>query len=172
MRLFLGLELPEEIKTHIATSIAPIQSTPKGWENPADYHLTLLFIGEASPAECTDIIHRMQDIPTESFTITLGGLKFFNRRVLYLEILPSPSLTRLKEQIENKFSEWLKPDRKEFIPHITIKRWQRYEYDQLHQGIEHNKIESKTFEVKRLALFKSEKDNQGQKYHVISYKET
>ena len=167
MRLFLGIELPEDIKTHIAQSIGPMKTTAKGWENEADYHLTLLFIGEASPKECEEIQTRMKKISFNPFILGLGNLRFFNRRILYLDFLPSAELTALKDKVENEFSEWLKPHRKTFVAHITIKRWQRYEYDELKKGIEENKLESKTFEVKALALFKSEKDSRGQKYHVI-----
>lgn len=167
MRLFLGIEVPDDIKFSIYSSLEPIRSTAKGWENPADYHLTLLFIGEVTSAVCDEIQQRMMNIEVRPFELTYEELRFFNRRVLYLSFTPSQELTHLKDQVENAFSEYLTPHRKPFISHLTIKRWQRYEYKELHDGIEKHPLEKKTFKVKRLALFKSEKDEFNQKYHVI-----
>lgn len=167
MRLFLGIEVPSEIKTLIASSIIPIQSTLKGWENPSDYHLTLLFIGESKTEQCEEIKDRMKAINFAPFLLETGQLSFFNRRILYLDFSPSSDLLMLKDQVENHFSEWLHPERKPFIPHLTLKRWQRYEYDKLHQSITEHPMRKMNFLVNRLALFKSEKDEFNRKYHVI-----
>jgi 2'-5' RNA ligase len=50
MRLFLGIDVPSEIKAFLTDAYAPIQFSTKGWELPHDYHLTLLFIGETNQA--------------------------------------------------------------------------------------------------------------------------
>lgn len=168
MRLFLGIELPTQIKSNIAAKLLPLQTSGKGWENPLDYHLTLLFIGEVGSQKISDISTRMQKISFSPFELTLNGLRFFNRRILYLDFAASVELIALKDQVENEFSEWLTPHRKPFVAHVTIKRWQRYEYEDLQKNIEKNKFGCETFTVKELALFKSEKDEHGQKYHVIA----
>ncbi|MFP5387470.1 MAG: 2'-5' RNA ligase family protein, partial [Bacteriovoracia bacterium] len=65
------------------------------------------------------------------------------------------------------FPEWGQEETKEFIPHITVKRWQRYEHNHLVSGLRERKLEEKSFIVTELALFKSEKDSLNRKYHVI-----
>lgn len=156
MRLFFGIELPANIKDHIAKSVAPLQISPKGWENPHDYHVTLIFIGETSLEEVPSIREELSKITFPPFTLTLKNFEFFNRRVLYL-----------KCELPEEISKLAKPGSKEFIPHITVKRWQRYEFDELKKRIEANPFEVKSVKLDHLALFKSEKDSDNRKYHVL-----
>lgn len=167
MKLFLGLELPFRIKNQLADYISGLPQGRKGWENPHDFHLTLLFIGETSIDNVTLIQERMKLIKFNPFEIEIGPLQFFNRRVMYLSLLPSEELMELYVQIQQMFPEWLDPEAKPFIPHITVKRWQRYEYDELYQAISLNPLRPVSVEVNKLSLFKSEKDSDNRKYHVI-----
>lgn len=54
-----------------------------------------------------------------------------------------------------------------YSPHITLKRYQRYEYAELEKKIFQNPFEARSIMVDHLSLFKSEKDVQNLKYHVI-----
>jgi len=167
MRLFIGIDLPVEIKNHIELSVYPLQVTTKGWEHPHDYHLTLLFIGETPPIEIPFIVHQLNEITFTPFSLTLKTIEFFNRRVLYLSCEDSLELLNLRKDITFHFSKYKKPETKKFIPHITLKRWQRYEFDELKKRIEENPFVEKSIRVDHLALFKSEKDADNRKYHVL-----
>lgn len=167
MRLFLGIELPQTLKDYLATSLAPLKSTPKGWEDPHDYHMTLLFIGESTPEQLDLIRHRMKDFYFEPFRLCTKGIEFFPRRVMFLSFEASADLIKLKHQVDERFPEWARTQTKTFLPHITIKRWQRWEYDQLEKGLLDHPLEKKCFVVEKLSLFKSEKNERGEKYHVI-----
>lgn len=167
MRLFIGIELTDSIKDELASYIAKLPQGKKGWENPHDFHLTLLFIGETPDENVRMIKERMRKIQISPFTIQIGQVQFFNRRVMYLSILPSEDLLRLQQEVAQTFPEWVDPNGKNFIPHITVKRWQRYEYDELSEGLRINPLKPISLRVERLSLFKSEKDSQNRKYHVI-----
>lgn len=167
MRLFLGIEIPDAIKKLLATYIAKLPHGKKGWENPHDFHLTMLFIGETSEENVKIIVERMKKIQFSPFTIQIGPLEFFNRRVLYLSVLPSNELMSLQREVMMNYPEWVDPLGKEFIPHITVKRWQRYEYNELAEGIRSHPFEPISLTIKELVLFKSEKDESNRKYHVI-----
>lgn len=167
MRLFLGLELPLDVKEEIALHLRPLQKSIKGWENPHDYHQTLLFIGESSEEELASIKERMDQINFNTFKLTTYNFDFFSRRIMYLSFYPSPELNKLKDEVDSLYSEWVKPGSKPYIPHVTVKRWQRYEYDELEKGLEAKALPEITFEIKSLSLFKSEKDQGNNKYHVI-----
>jgi 2'-5' RNA ligase len=165
MRLFLGIDVPTEIKHFLAQSYGPIQFSPKGWELPHDYHLTLLFIGETDQTD--EIIRRMQKIKAEPFNLKLRTLEFFPRRILYQSFYPSPELMLLRNNIENEFTEWVNPEAKPFTPHLTVKRFQRYEFEQLQALIKAHPFPERNFKVNHLCLFKSERNQESQKYHVI-----
>jgi 2'-5' RNA ligase len=156
MRLFFGIELTKDIKDHIAHAVAPFQKSPKGWENPHDYHLTLVFIGETPLEEIPALHEELKKISFPTFKLTLKNFDFFSRRVMYLRC-----------ELPDEIAKLAKPGIKEFIPHITVKRWQRYEYDELKKKLEANPFEVKSIEVDHLALFKSEKDSDNRKYHVL-----
>jgi 2'-5' RNA ligase len=166
-RLFLGIELSGPLKDAIAEALAPLKTSPKGWEDPFDYHVTLLFLGETPLEEIPLISHELRQISFAPFTLTFRSLVFFNRRVLYLSCDPSPELMQLKSQIDSHFPKYLKPESKKFIPHVTVKRWQRYEFQELKKRIEENPFEARSQRVDHLALFKSEKDSDNHKYHVL-----
>ncbi|MFP5387469.1 MAG: RNA 2',3'-cyclic phosphodiesterase, partial [Bacteriovoracia bacterium] len=127
MRLFIGLEVPLHLKNHIHKFLLPMQVTGKGWENPHDYHQTLLFIGETPENEVNKIIERLDALEFHPFELKLSQFQFFNRRIMYLALHPSGDLIELKKTINDAFPEWGQEETKEFIPHITVKRWQRYE---------------------------------------------
>lgn len=171
MRLFLGLEIPENVKEQIYAHLKPLQNSVKGWENAHDYHQTLLFIGESSEEDLDSIIKRMDQIHFKNFSLTTHEFEFFSRRIMFLSFKPSTALIKLKDEVESLYSEWMKPGSKPFIPHVTVKRWQRYEFDELEKGLKADLLPEITFEVKSLALFKSEKDSENNKYHVIYRRE-
>jgi len=167
MRLFLGIDLPDQLKSQIEAHIEPLKFSSKGWEHSHDFHLTLLFIGEVDKEELKNIERKLQHIKFSSFTLMAQNLEFFPKRILYLAFENNENIMRLKKLIDEYYPEFLRPDEKSFVPHLTVKRWQRYEFDQLSQGIQ--KLNQKTFSfvVQKLCLFKSEKNELGQKYHVI-----
>lgn len=171
MRLFLGLEIPLNVKEQIFAHLKPLQNSVKGWENAHDYHQTLLFIGESSQEDLESIIQRMDQIHFKAFNLTTNDFAFFSRRIMYLGFKPSAELLKLKDEVESLYSEWMKPGSKPFIPHVTVKRWQRYEFDELEKGIKAKALPEITFEIRSLSLFKSEKDPSNNKYHVIYRRE-
>jgi 2'-5' RNA ligase len=169
MRLFIGIEIPEDIKEHIYNHVLPIQQSKKGWENAHDYHQTLLFIGETQEEDIVEIRNRLKLFSSESFKLKSNGFKFFNRRVMYLGFEPSNEIVDLRKKLEASFPAWVRVETKPYIPHVTVKRWQRYEYEHLSNGLNSREFKDIELRVNRLALFKSEKDSLNNKYHVIDY---
>lgn len=167
MRLFIGIELPEKIKRKLEQQLLPLQVNPKGWVMTHDYHITLLFIGAAQQESVPEVLNRLREITFSPFKIELTGIHFFGRRIMYVKCRPSLEIIHLKKNVESKFPEFVRDESKPFVPHVTIKRWQRYEYDELEQMILENPFKELEFEVSSLALFKSEKDSELRKYHIV-----
>ena len=167
MRLFIGLEIPDNVKEQINQYLIPIHQSEKGWEKPHDYHQTLLFIGEASPVELEIIKDRLQRFEFHKFELQPEKFAFFSRRIMYLSFLKSADLLELKLKIDETFPEWFMPEAKPFISHVTVKRWQRYEHNHLTNSLLKQDFQASGFEVSGIALFKSEKDAENNKYHVI-----
>lgn len=165
MRLFLGIELPQEIKTKIS-KMTGIMGSHAGWVHPHDLHLTLLFIGESSRMDLHEIIQRFEKIRQKKFFIQVTGPDFFRRRILFMKIQPCLELKELKKKIDTEFYLWRDLQSREFVPHITIKRWQRHEFEDLKKLVQSFQWYPESFEVKYLTLFESRLDNH-QRYHPI-----
>jgi 2'-5' RNA ligase len=129
--------------------------------------LTLLFIGETSKEEIPLLIKRLHEIKFSPFMLSIRSIEFFNRRVLYLACDINEEIMRIRKALQDSFPSYFPINGKPFIPHITIKRWQRYEYDRLKKIIEANPFQQKSIIIDHLALFKGEKDSENRKYHVI-----
>jgi 2'-5' RNA ligase len=86
---------------------------------------------------------------------------------MYLGIEKSPELVELKVLINEAFPEWSMKETKLFHPHITVKRWQRYEHADLVEGLSQEPWKLEPFKIESVSLFKSEKDALNHKYHVI-----
>lgn len=167
MRLFVGIDLPEHLKSKIADYLAPIKKSEKGWESPHDFHQTLLFIGEVPNDHVDEIIERLKQIQFDPFWLIPTTFQFFNRRVMYLGLEKTADLLELKEKIDELFPEYAAKETKSFHPHITVKRWQRYEHADLVQGLSEQPWTAESFKANSVSLFKSEKDAENHKYHVI-----
>lgn len=167
MRLFLGVELSEDHKALIASTLEPLKRSEKGWENPHDYHLTFLFIGMVPAGPSPSILARMLDVSAKPITLFTSGFHFFSRRILYLGFEHSPEALALRKKILSVYPEFYRKEEKEFIPHVTVKRWQRHEHAGLVRGLEGIAPFRLEVPVTGLSLFKSEKDSENRKYHVI-----
>jgi 2'-5' RNA ligase len=152
MHLLLGIELPDELKDFVCAALALARRSAKVWEEPHDYHQTLLFIGEVAPDVAARIEARLATFDFRRFWLTLGEFRFFNRRVLHLGFQYSPELTALKRAVDDHFADWGRTGEKPFVPHVTVKRWQLYEYEQLVGSLGALELPGKQFEVRCLSL--------------------
>jgi 2'-5' RNA ligase len=167
MRLFLGIEIPEENKNQIDNYLRPLHQSEKGWEKAHDYHQTLLFIGETTDHSLELIKAQLRAFTFYPFTLNPTQFYFFNRRIMFLGFEQSEDLLKLKKRVNESFADWPQIEKKPFLPHVTVKRWQRYEFDHLSSGLNQCTFNGDAFQVSRLSLFLSEKDSDNNKYHVI-----
>ena len=153
MKLFIGINLPPDIKIKIHEALRPIKKSEKGWEHAHDYHLTLLFIGEVNENDLKKIKSILDEFEMTPFDLQTKSFEFFPRRVMYLSLYDSQELMELKKWIDIRFKHWLRPQTKPFLSHITVKRYQRYEYEELKKDISEYPFESQKITVSRLTLF-------------------
>ena len=75
VRLFVGVELPEDVRERVAALCAGVPGAR--WVPPENLHLTLRFIGEVDGGEADDIYHALSAVRPRSFDITLSGVGHF-----------------------------------------------------------------------------------------------
>ena len=121
MRLFIAVEMPEELNEKIREIKSKIQT--KGLRLTRDNHITLKFLGEVPEHKVEDIAIRLKEIvfsPIQIKTLHIDAFPNLNKpRIIHLKC-DSPQLIELAKNISNKLKEY--PDDKPFVPHITLAR--------------------------------------------------
>jgi RNA 2',3'-cyclic 3'-phosphodiesterase len=128
MRLFIAIDLPEEVKDQIETLRADIPGAT--WVKRHAFHLTLRFLGDdINPNRLNTIQQALSSVKTQPFEIAMQGVGRFPppgrqaARVLWVGTTTQPILMNLHRQMERAIGAiGFPPDDHAFSPHITIAR--------------------------------------------------
>jgi 2'-5' RNA ligase len=125
MRLFVGLELPWELRQRVAMLAGGIPAAR--WVPPENYHVTLRFIGEAPRFIAEDIDHALAALKAPGFSLSLAGVGTFAKggrsQSLWVGVERNEQLDRLQSKIETALQRCgLEPERRRFQPHLTLAR--------------------------------------------------
>src|SRR6516162_8072314 len=103
MRLFVGLELPWELRRRVAL-LAGVGLPGARWVPPENYHVTLRFIGEAPHYLAEETDHALVALKVPAFALTLAGIGTFAKggrsQSLWLGVERCEALDRLQGKIE------------------------------------------------------------------------
>lgn len=164
MRLFLAIDIPDEIKNKIDKKIIFLKERYPDftWVPKENYHITLFFFGET---EKIDLIKRkIEDLvyDQESFYLhTFGADLFINKKIIiYLNFYREKRIEKLAEKIHKTFYffDLQKPKNKKiFVPHLTLARARipsKQQYLHLKKSLHKIKIESSFF-IEGINLYQS-----------------
>lgn len=121
-RLFVGLDLPEEVKNQLSR----IQSGIEGarWRPIENFHLTLAFLGAADRHQYSDAIEALSTIEMQSFDLALSGIGMFGDRkprAIWAGVKPNSELNHLRERVESVIrGSGFDLERRKFTPHVTL----------------------------------------------------
>jgi RNA 2',3'-cyclic 3'-phosphodiesterase len=130
MRLFIALDIPENVRNSLAALTAKLRPACRNarWVRIEGLHVTLKFIGE-TPAEKTELItSALASIPPRApIPITFRGLGFFpdERRphVLWAGVKAGAELAELAGAVETALEPLGIPrEDRGFSPHLTLAR--------------------------------------------------
>ena len=129
MRIFIGIDLDEGIRTKIARFLEGVSefAPDARWVRPESLHITLKFIGEQKPEQVAAITQKLRQVESGSFTIQLAGYGFFPTakapRVFWIGIHADTQLAQLAANIDAAVGELGIPrEEREFSPHLTLAR--------------------------------------------------
>jgi RNA 2',3'-cyclic 3'-phosphodiesterase len=179
MRLFIAIELPEEIKK----GLAKVQEQLKGggagasWTRPEGIHLTLKFLGEVPEQKVPEIMGGLTEAVqgTARFRVEVGGAGAFpsvkNPRVLWTGVAGDlPKLAALQAAVEGAMVKvGFEPEDRKFSPHLTLARIKylrpRDNWQKVVEGI--RDVHLGGFEADRVSLMKSELKPSGAVYTEV-----
>lgn len=124
-RLFTGLEVPPDVAQELALYRGGLPGAR--WIDPANYHITLRFIGDVDHGTARDIASMLaQERPRASIRVTIDALSTFGGdrpRALLARVAPSAELAKLQADQERLMRRvGLEPESRKYTPHVTLAR--------------------------------------------------
>jgi len=168
MRLFVALQLPEEIKQEISMLRGGIPDAR--WISDDNAHVTLAFIGEVPNADVMDIGLALSRIKHSEFELQLSSVGIFGNakrpRVLWAGVSPSEQLTLLQQKVAKTLNNsGIKLEDRKFKPHITLARVHMSPYEKIRQYLSDNALfRTKPIAIENFTLFSSHLAHSGAIY--------
>jgi 2'-5' RNA ligase len=129
MRLFVALDIPQEIRTRIAQFQHGLQALAPDvrWVNTESFHITLKFIGEVPSDQLDGFKNALAQVKGVPFDVAFRGYGFFptarSARVLWAGIEAPESLQRLAASVdEATHTMGVAREERELKPHLTLAR--------------------------------------------------
>ena len=172
-KLFLAIEVPEEIKKQVSEFQLAHQDLEIRWKNPNQIHLTLVFLGEIPIGKISDIIAKTEDVCLKNpdFIIKLVGINQFRKsknRVVFIVVDHPQKVVQFHQELISDLSEYLDKRKNIFKAHVTIGKAKKG-VDVFSQLNEFEELEFGEYKVEKIALFESEsKSEGGTEYNLIN----
>lgn len=125
MRLFIAIELPDDLKMALKRLRTDIPGAR--WVPAEQIHLTLAFLGEVEEKTVRKLTGELARIQAPAFELCFTGTGCFpNRhrpRVLWIGLEPEPRLTDLAARVQEAvLACGIPQEERPFSPHITLAR--------------------------------------------------
>ena len=132
MRLFVALDIPENVRTAIEKFVAPLRALHREarWVHIGNTHVTLKFIGEVDPGKLAEIEAALATIrPGSPIEIQFRGVGFFpderRPRVFWTGIAAGDELRQLAANVDAVLEPLgIAKDHRAFSPHLTLARFE------------------------------------------------
>ena len=128
MRLFVALDIPDEIRSKITTFVEGLRNfAPDArWVTPDSLHVTLKFIGEFAETRLPELKGTLSTIAAPGFDLRFRKAGFFTQRsprVFWIGIEAGDELKHLAASIDAALLPLgVSAETHEFKPHLTLAR--------------------------------------------------
>lgn len=172
IRLFVGIDLPDEIKEQLYTLRGGLSGAK--WRGTDRMHLTLRFIGNIPEHVADEILRELRYIRFPAFHLSLKGIGYFDvgdiPHHLWAGVDNEKILTELHDKINAAIKRAGGGDQADFkfLPHVTLAKLQGSTMDDVFKYIAQNNLfHSDDFLVDSFSLFVSRARENGEgKYYT------
>ena len=177
-RVFIAINLPEEIKRELAKYEEKWPELPAKWTKSDQLHITLEFLGDLTDQELAEVCkianeaasrHKIFSINLEK--VLYGPPKKFPPRMIWAEGEKSSDLKDLKQDLQECLKEEIafRPEGKGFVPHITMARIREWDFKKIdpEERPEINEEINLTFAAESIEVMESELRRGGPVYTVL-----
>jgi 2'-5' RNA ligase len=124
LRLFLALELPEDVVREL---VAWGKRHLEGGRALESFHVTLAFLGSRPRSELDAIVGALRESAREAAPFTLEPVRYRETRAVGMLVLDDPSgeATRLAGRVQARLQELgvYRPEARPWLPHVTVLRF-------------------------------------------------
>ena len=170
-RLFVALRPSGTLRRHCLDAIA---GGPPGWawQREDQLHVTLRFVGEVERPLAEDIAAALHSIRASSFELGLHGVGFFDQGpqgVLFARAGPREPLEVLHKKVDHALTSiGLEPERRAFLPHITLARRRRTATDPTAWLEAHAALSAPPEPIDHFVLYESRLGHDGAHYEAMA----
>jgi RNA 2',3'-cyclic 3'-phosphodiesterase len=127
-RLFVAIRPPAAIRARLLDLMGGVAKAR--WRTDDQLHLTVRFIGEVDRHMARDVDAALSSVHHPRFSLALNGLGDFDRRgepaTLWAGVAPHDPVRALHKKVDQALVRvGVEPDRRAYMPHITIARLPR-----------------------------------------------
>lgn len=177
MRLFIAIELPDDVTAHLRTLQKQLKTANAKQTFPSAFHLTLKFLGEVSPQVADAVKASLSRLELKRFTAKLGGVGTFDRlskpAVTWIALEPNDKLHELQTAVDDALTDEF-PREQRFEPHVTLSRVKQItNADAFRAVVRDLPVKPLTFDVNAIHLVQSTLARSGPTYrtfHTVSFK--
>jgi 2'-5' RNA ligase len=170
MRLFVAIEIPDNIKEYLSKIQEKIciNSDKIRFVNKAQIHLTLKFLGEVQPNIAEEVKNSLKKITFSSFSAYLDRIGVFPSeeyiRVIWVGLKPEKPILELQKNVDEILKKLFKKE-KNFKAHVTLARVKFINNkEEFIERLKNITIENKKIEINNFKLVKSTLTPQGPIY--------
>ena len=172
-RLFVALRPPRAIRETLAAAMHGVPGAR--WQDDAQLHLTLRFVGAVERPVAEDIAAILAGVRAPAPTVRLQGVGRFEHRgrteALWAAVTPHAALAALHRKADQAIVRaGLVPERRAYLPHVTLARLSRGAAAEA--AVErwlaaHAGLSSAPFTFDHLILYESHLGREGARYEPV-----
>src|SRR3989344_4914937 len=173
-RLFIAIDLPEEIKSYLTSFRDAFSEMKRGcsWVRRENLHITLKFLGEVEEKKVGAITGRLEKINLSNFSLALNKFCFFpnesDMRVFWMDFIDEKPLKILSKEINKTLTDFKEDN--PFKDHLTLARIKSLSALEKNNWIKKTTdvvTEKKQFIVQEFILYRSTLSREGPQYEVL-----
>lgn len=171
MRVFIALDIPEEIRTRLTKYMERTRAlAPQArWARVEGLHVTLKFIGETSEQRIEEMKASLTSIKAAPLVVRFEGVGFFPNpkaaRVFWAGVDGGEELPRLATTIDSVLEKvGFAREQKTYHPHLTLARTSVRPLGELQPLLEDNPPQFGTMTAREFFLYRSQPQKGGSKY--------
>ena len=195
-RIFIAINLPEEIKKKLSDYQSKWPELPCRWTKKENLHLTLFFLGYLTDEEVGEVCKITREVASKysPFSISLdkilygppkkmpartrhnfedvgGSVAGGPPRMIWVQGEKSKELANLKGDLEDSLTENIRfsPESREFSPHLTLGRIKTWQWRQI-EPEDRPEVEediSLSFNVNSIEVMESKLKRSGPEYTIL-----